>query len=161
MPNPITIRPAGDADVPIIGALGAMLMREHYSFDPKRFMKPPDNVERGYGSFLRSQMRNEEAVVLVAESDQGEVMGYVFAALEPTSWKELREAAGFIHDIVVAEQSRGKGVASALLGAAFDWLRSRGAPRVVLMTAEPNHDAQRVFTRLGFRRTMIEMTREL
>jgi ribosomal protein S18 acetylase RimI-like enzyme len=31
----------------------------------------------------------------------------------------------------------------------------------VLWTAEKNDPAQRLFTRLGFRRTMIEMTREL
>jgi ribosomal protein S18 acetylase RimI-like enzyme len=40
-------------------------------------------------------------------------------------------------------------------------LKSRGAPRVVLSTAEKNHAAQRLFDRAGFRRTMIEMTREL
>jgi ribosomal protein S18 acetylase RimI-like enzyme len=32
---------------------------------------------------------------------------------------------------------------------------------VVLWTAEQNRDAQRLFERLGFRRTMVEMTREL
>jgi hypothetical protein len=34
-------------------------------------------------------------------------------------------------------------------------------PRVVLGTADSNHAAQRLFTALGFRRTMVEMTREL
>jgi ribosomal protein S18 acetylase RimI-like enzyme len=34
-------------------------------------------------------------------------------------------------------------------------------PRVLLMTAEQNASAQRLFARLGFRRTMIEMTREI
>jgi ribosomal protein S18 acetylase RimI-like enzyme len=32
---------------------------------------------------------------------------------------------------------------------------------VVLSTAEQNSGAQRLFERMGFRRTMIEMTREL
>jgi RimJ/RimL family protein N-acetyltransferase len=41
------------------------------------------------------------------------------------------------------------------------WLQQRGAPRVLLWTAEPNAVAQRLFARLGFRRTMIEMTRDL
>ena len=36
----------------------------------------------------------------------------------------------------------------------------KGAPRVVLHTAALNEAAQRFFERLGFRRTMIEMTRE-
>jgi ribosomal protein S18 acetylase RimI-like enzyme len=45
--------------------------------------------------------------------------------------------------------------------AAIEWLRDRGAPRVVLGTAQRNEAAQRLFERLGFRRTMIEMTREI
>jgi ribosomal protein S18 acetylase RimI-like enzyme len=45
--------------------------------------------------------------------------------------------------------------------AAFDWLRAHGAPRVVLWTAAENEPAQHLFQRLGFRSTMIEMTREM
>ncbi len=50
---------------------------------------------------------------------------------------------------------------SQLLEAAIEWLRGRGMPRVVLWTAEQNTGAQRLFTRSQFRRTMVEMTREL
>ena len=35
-----------------------------------------------------------------------EVVGYVYAGLEPQSWKELREACGFIHDVAVDEARR-------------------------------------------------------
>jgi ribosomal protein S18 acetylase RimI-like enzyme len=61
----------------------------------------------------------------------------------------------------VAAEAQRLGVASALVDAACEWFRSVGAPRVVLWTAEKNDGAQRLFARLGFRRTMIEMTREL
>ena len=44
---------------------------------------------------------------------------------------------------------------------AIAWLRSRGMPRAMLWTAEKNPGAQQLFTRLGFRRTMVEMTMEL
>ena len=47
------------------------------------------------------------------------------------------------------------------MNAALEWLRSRGAPRVLLLTATPNTGAQELFTKMGFRRTMIEMTKEL
>ena len=66
-------------------------------------------------------------------------VGYVYAGLEPQSWKELREAAGFVHDVVVTDDARRAGVATALMDAALAWLKSRGAPRVMLWTAEPNH----------------------
>ena len=44
---------------------------------------------------------------------------------------------------------------------AMDWLRQRGAPRVILWTAAPNDAARALFRRLGFRDTMIEMAKEL
>jgi ribosomal protein S18 acetylase RimI-like enzyme len=123
-------------------------------------MPPGENPEKGYEWFLRSQIQEEQAVVLVAEQE-GIVVGYVYAALEPRSWKELREPAGFIHDVVVSEQSRHSGIGQALVESVCGWLQSHGAPRVILWTADQNILAQRLFSRLGFRRTMIEMTLEL
>jgi ribosomal protein S18 acetylase RimI-like enzyme len=157
---PFVVRRATDADARALGRLGAMLLRAHYAFDPQRFIAPGNNPESGYEWFLRSQLEESDAAVFVAEQDR-QVIGYVFAALEPISWKELRAACGFIHDIVVDDPQRRTGVASALMDAAMEWLRSRGAPRVILGTAERNAAAQRLFDKLGFRRTMIEMTREL
>jgi GNAT superfamily N-acetyltransferase len=156
----VRIRPAADADVPALGRLGASLMRLHYAFDMQRFLTPPGNPEEGYGWFLASQLRDAEAAVFVAERGDA-VVGYVYAGLEPQSWKELREAAGFIHDVVVDDGHRGSGIATALIEAASGWLKAHGAPRVILWTAERNHAAQRLFEQSGFRRTMIEMTREL
>ena len=156
----MTIRPATRADLPTLGRLGALLLRTHYDFDRQRFLAPGDDVEAGYAWFLGTQLGQEDVAVFVAERD-GEVVGYVYAGIEPHSWKELRDEAGFIHDIVVDERGRRGGVATALLERAIEWIRTRGVPRVVLWTAERNDAAQRLFAALGFRRTMIEMTREL
>jgi GNAT superfamily N-acetyltransferase len=123
-------------------------------------MAPGEKPEEGYAQFFRSQLDDENMMIFVAEC-RGEVVGYVYAGLEPQSWKELREAAGFIHDVAVEESSRRTGVANLLIDAATEWLRARGAPRVMLWTAEQNTAASRLFLRLCFRRTMIEMTREL
>jgi GNAT superfamily N-acetyltransferase len=158
--GPATVRRATAADLPALGRLGALLMRTHYDFDRDRFLVPGDNAEQGYAHFLGSQLGEDEVVVFVAEQD-GEVIGYVYAGLEPISWKELRDACGFIHDVAVDEGGRRSGVATALIEAAIAWLREQGAPRVVLWTAEKNDAAQQLFARHGFRRTMIEMTREL
>jgi ribosomal protein S18 acetylase RimI-like enzyme len=156
----VIIRPATPSDVPSLGRLGALLVRGHHAFDPARFMAPGPSIEEGYGWFLGSQLADPDVVVLVAER-AGAVVGYVYAGLEPQSWKELRDAAGFVHDVVVDETARRAGIAARLVEQAAHWLEQRGAPRVLLWTAEPNSVAQRLFARLGFRRTMIEMTREL
>jgi GNAT superfamily N-acetyltransferase len=123
-------------------------------------MAPGVKTEEGYAWFLGTQLAEEDVAIFVADR-AGAILGYAYVGLEPLSWKELREEAGFIHDIVVDEASRRTGIAIALMGAAIEWLRTREAPRVILWTAEQNDPAQRLFASLGFRRTMIEMTKEL
>ena len=158
--NDATIRRATSADLRALGRLGALLVRTHYAFDPDRFMAPRPNADEGYAWFLGTQLAEEDSVIFVAERD-GDVLGYVYAGIEPLSWKELRDEAGFIHDIVVDEKGRRSGLAAALVQHAVDWCRERGMPRVILWTADQNNAAQQLFTRLGFRRTMVEMTMEL
>ena len=159
MPS-IIVRRAVEADLSALGRMGAELMRVHFAFDPLRFMKPGADPESGYAWFLGTQIHDDDVRIFVAEAD-GVVVGYVYAGLEPQNWKELREACGFVHDVVTAGDARRSGVATALMEAAIGWLKSRGAPRVILWTAAANDGAQALFARRGFRRTMVEMTREL
>ena len=155
-----TIRRAEGRDLDALGRLGAMLMRTHYAFDPQRFLEAGTDAAHGYGRFLGSMLDSDDDAVFVAE-ENGVITGYVFAALEPLSWKELRGPAGFIHDLAVAEEARQSGVGRKLMDAALEWLRERTAPRVILWTAAPNEVAQSLFKRIGFRDTMVEMTMEL
>jgi GNAT superfamily N-acetyltransferase len=155
-----TIRKAERPDLPSLGRLGAMLMRAHYAFDPQRFLAAGEGTERGYASFLAGMLDSEDEVIFVSE-ENGAITGYVFVALEPLSWKELRGPAGFVHDLLVTEEARRGGTATRLMDAAVAWLRKRGAPRVILWTAAPNDAARVLFRRLGFRDTMVEMTLEL
>ena len=127
MPDAIAIRRATKGDLLALGRLGALLLRTHYQFDRHRFMAPGSHPEEGYAWFLGTQLREEDVVVFVAERESS-IVGYVYAGLEPQSWKELREAGGFIHDVVVDETGRRGGVATALMDAAIEWLRERGAP---------------------------------
>jgi ribosomal protein S18 acetylase RimI-like enzyme len=160
MTSSVTIRPARSADQDALGRLGALLVIEHYQFDSLRFLEPRPDMPQAYGHFLASQIGQPDRLVLVAERD-GAVVGYAFAGLEGFDYMALRGPAAVLYDLVVDAQHRRQGVGSALLGAAFAALAERGAPRVLLSTAERNAGAQALFERAGFRRTMIEMTREL
>jgi ribosomal protein S18 acetylase RimI-like enzyme len=159
--NPVaTVRAATRADIPAIGRLGALLVRLHHDFDPERFVAAPPRTEHAYASFIGRQIGESNVVLLVAERD-GEVVGYAYAGVEGPDYMSLRGPAGVLYDIVVDPVHRGHGVGGLLLEAILVMLKARGAPRVVLSTAERNEAAQRLFARAGFRRTMIEMTREL
>jgi ribosomal protein S18 acetylase RimI-like enzyme len=155
-----SIRPATLKDVGAIGRLGALLVREHHDFDPQRFIAATSQTEKGYGSFLGTQLKEPNIVVLVAERD-GRVIGYTYSGVEGIDYMSLRGPAGVMYDIVVDPDHRQQGVGRQLVDATLEALKSKGAPRVVLSTAERNAAAQRLFDRAGFRRTMIEMTREL
>ena len=154
------MRRATPADLPRIGRLGALLVEEHHDFDARRFLAARHRTATDYASFMSTQLAAPAVGVFVAD-DHGDVIGYAYAALEGYDYMALRGPAGVLHDVIVDPEYRGRGVGRLLLDAALAYLKSRGAPRVVLSTAEQNEPAQRLFASAGFRRTMIEMTREL
>ena len=152
----ITIRPATPSDQEPLGRFGGALMRQHHTADTRRFIQV-EHPEAGYGRFLVSQLSNASSLVLVAERS-GTVIGYVFADVESTNWMELRGPCGVVHDVYVDESARRLGAGRELMRAAIAWIRSKGRSQVVLQTKTRNEHAQRLFTALGFRPTMIEMT---
>jgi ribosomal protein S18 acetylase RimI-like enzyme len=154
------IRRAQPGDAGSLGRLGALLVQEHYEFDQARFLAPTTDTPQMYGSFLASQLEEPEAVILVAEHE-GRVIGYAYGAIEGHDYMALRGPAAVLHDLIVDPEHRRRGVGEALLNAVLSALANDQAPRVVLSTAHRNATAQRFFERMGFRRTMVEMTREL
>ena len=160
MASETLIRPATRGDIPALGRLGALMVTTHHAFDPKRFIAAAPHTEEGYGSFLGQQLAEPNIIVLVAVGGI-QVIGYTYAGLEGLDYMSLRGPAGVLYDIVVDPPHRRGGVGRALLDATVASLKARGAPMVVLSTAERNEPAQRLFASAGFRRTMIEMTREL
>jgi ribosomal protein S18 acetylase RimI-like enzyme len=152
----VTIRPATASDQEHLGRFGGALMRQHHSADPRRFIQV-EHPEAGYGRFLVSQLSNPNSLVMVAERSRS-VIGYVYADVESTNWMELRGPCGVVHDVYVDETARRSGAGRMLMSAAIAWIRSKGRSQVVLLTKSGNEHAQHLFTTLGFRPTMIEMT---
>jgi ribosomal protein S18 acetylase RimI-like enzyme len=155
----LVIRSADPKDLPALGRLGALLVKEHHQFDPRRFIAATDRTESGYASWLGSQLEAPDVIVLVGEQN-GRVAGFAYGALEGTDYMSLRGPAGVLYDIIVDPDHRRQGLGRMLLDASIEALNAKGAPRVVLSTAAQNLPAQRLFEAAGFRRTMIEMTRE-
>ena len=120
----VTVRPAAHADLATIGRLGALLVRMHHDFDPKRFIAATRQTEHGYASFLGTQLEDPSVVTLVAERE-GEVIGYSYASVEGHDYMSLRGPAGVLHD-VVGPAHRGHGVGGRLLDATLAALRGSG-----------------------------------
>jgi ribosomal protein S18 acetylase RimI-like enzyme len=153
----VEVRPARREDLREVSRLAAKLVDQHRSYDPRRFVLP-EPVEDGYFGFLKTEIGEPEAVVLVAIAE-GEIVGYLYGRMEPPSFVELRGKAGWIHDLYVLE--RGRGTGGELLDAGVESLKQRGA-RSVMLSVSPLNDAGRhLFRSRGFENTMLEMTRQL
>jgi ribosomal protein S18 acetylase RimI-like enzyme len=159
-PSGPVIRRATRDDLRHIGRLGALLVAAHHEFDSRRFLAATSRTKEAYASFLGAQLDAPDAAVFVAE-ENADVIGYAYVALESYDYMALRGPAGILHDIIVDPERRARGVGRRLLEAALEYVQARGLSQLVLSTAERNEVAQRFFASMGFRRTMVEMTREL
>lgn len=153
----IAVRRAAPEDIDEAARLAGMLVRMHHQHDPARFFLAED-VEAGYGWWLRRELARPEAVVMVATSD-GAVVGYGYATREERDWNALLDDHGAIHDIFVLPEARRGGLGRRLLDALVAELEALGAQRIVLSTMVDNGPAQALFVAAGFRPTMLEMTR--
>ncbi|WP_396202627.1 GNAT family N-acetyltransferase [Gemmatimonas sp.] len=156
----VVVRAATKADLPALGRLAVLLVRLHHDFDQARFMAATDQTERGYGSYLGTQLTERGTTVLVATLEHT-VVGYAWGSMDGIDYMSLRGPAGVLHDLVVDEAQRGRGIGSLLLDAVLAALEAAGARQFVLSTAARNESAQRLFVRHGFRPTMLEMTRDV
>ena len=72
-----------------------------------------------------------------------------FAALA-WKWSSLRGSLiGYLDDLFVDPDSRGLGIADALISLCAERALENGATTLVWLTADDNHTAQRVYDRLG------------
>ena len=132
-------------------------MRDHHAADPERFFLP-EQVEEGYAWWLARELSNEHAVIMVAERST-RIVGYAYGALRERDWNMLIDTHAMLHDVFVAAEARRTGIGRKLLLAALTALEQLGASRVVLSTRHGNASAERLFSSVGFRRTMQEMMR--
>jgi len=153
---PLQIAHATAADVPAIITWAEELFRRFHGFDPVRFDVFEQPMAPGFTRFYLGLTTDPDVLIAVAR-DGDQVMGYVYARHEPRKWDSLIDEAVWIHDIVVGDQHRGRGVARRLVTEVEAWAAARNLHRVLMTTAPANAEALALFGALGFRTTMVEM----
>ena len=100
--------------------------------------------------FLAARFGYQQAVLLVAATPSGELLG--FTQLYP-SFSSVRACRMFVlNDLFVAPEARRQGVARELLVRAAEVARALGAESLSLATARSNHAAQKLYESLGWQR---------
>ena len=93
---------------------------------------------------------DREGLQLIARDDDGRALG--FATIFWT-WSTLSASRiGVMNDLFVTGDSRGTGLADALIAECVERCREHGATSLGWQTAKDNHRAQGVYERVGGKR---------
>lgn len=157
------IRPAVIEDVPQVLPFVRAICDLHESRDPQRFKVLPDVIER-YASWLPIRAVDPKSVFLVAQRDphdQTSLVGYLVGTVEPEIPIFWIPECGWIHDIWLEPDARGQGAAEKMVLEAESRFRAIGVAQMRLHTGAFNEHARALFTRAGFRPSVVEMIKPL
>lgn len=90
----------------------------------------------------------EEAAVYKAVDQEGNILGFCVTEI----MEDGADPFAMICDVLVKEDCRTKGVGTALLDTAIEWLHTKGIYEIYLESGLRNHAAHEYFMRRGFKK---------
>jgi ribosomal protein S18 acetylase RimI-like enzyme len=136
----VKTRPAEARDLDAVAAL----------FDAYRqFYEMPADLPLAR-RYLAERFRRGESVVLVAEDENGQLVG--FTQLYPAFCSVAADRTFVLYDLFVTPAARGTGAGRALMEAAEAHARAAGAARLELQTAKTNKVGQSLYESCGWKR---------
>ena len=131
-----TVRVATQADVDAVGRLLDDFNRE--------FDEPTPGAPALAARIRTLLARGETAVLLVGPGPDG----LALMRFRPSLWSEALEC--YLAELYVVPERRGRGLGRALMDAAIEHARRRGAGHMDLGTSEDDVAARRLYESLGF-----------
>ena len=148
------VRLATPEDVPSLVALFQELDRMQADW---RVFTPRPGFYDEVGVKYQEAMNTPDAVVLVAEDDESEVVGMAYGEVHAPS-RFSDERAFEISGVVVRAGYRGRGVGHELVAEAARFADQRGIEWVELKTFAPNQGAMAFWEGLGFTPRVVQLT---
>jgi GNAT superfamily N-acetyltransferase len=134
----IKVRNAQQEDVPVI----AEIIR-NLGWFPYVEKESPAATERRVLVHLELADADDSHMVLVADDEDGNVGGYISVHWLP--YLLLSGPEGYISELFVREDARGKGVGSALLNDVKEFAISKGCSRLMLLNSRERSSYERDF----------------
>jgi ribosomal protein S18 acetylase RimI-like enzyme len=141
----LVLRPAHEDELDAVGALTL----DAYAADG--FL----SSDTDYATvLLDARTRAREAELYVAVGEDGTLLGTVTYCPEGSEFREVaRPGEGEFRMLAVAPHARGRGVAEAMVRLCMERSVELGYGAVTLCSMSAQEPAQRLYARLGFRRT--------
>jgi GNAT superfamily N-acetyltransferase len=119
--------------------------------DYQRFYEVEDIDEERNRDFFARFIDPSDDGTLIAATEQGRLVGYACLYWHQSSLSATETV--LMNDLYVDEAARGKGAGRALIEAAAEIARDRGAHSLEWSTAPDNHTAQRLYDSTGAARS--------
>ncbi len=143
----INYRNPNDGDVAAMAKLSQALVEElHQAFDKERFMSMITKV--------MSDPEQKKGVFIAEDDEKHQVLGMVIGMVKPVRGGK-RE--GFLQNIVMAPEARGRGAGKELARRALEHLKSLKVPTISVNVRDSQPQAITMYERLGFVRSGNQM----
>ena len=158
----VIIRPARPADLPEILTLWRQLQDINAAVDPRLTLS--DAAPDWMADFLRGQMDNENAALLVAVSEAGteaaQVVGYVLGQILRRPTLE-NGGCGYVADLCVRDGHRGQGLGRQLFERLRAWFVGQGLTAIEVQVVRANPASQAFWRKMGCGEFLRTLRREI
>jgi ribosomal protein S18 acetylase RimI-like enzyme len=147
----VKVRRAGERDLDSIVELVVRLKRLNSEFDP--LLKVRDDIYTQVRNWLSGFMNDKNRLLLVAESDDGRVIGVLVSEVRERLFYEPR-MEGVIMDFYVMPEFRRRGIGKMMMDEAIKMLREMGAHVISAEFPAQNQISVAFYRKYGFRPMM-------
>ncbi len=121
----------------------------------RQFYEQASDIELAT-NFLRLRLKNNESVILMAENNNQQIVG--FCQLYPSFCSVIAKPTYVLSDLFVDSEMRNLGIGRGLLEAAHQYAANNKVARLELTTAKDNVIAQALYEAMGWVRDEIFYT---
>ena len=119
----------------------------------------PDWMNRGLGSRLGRNLRQNNTLFLIVEQDS-EIIAYLGAEiLKNPAWVNFKRR-GHVFNLYVKPKYRNKNIGTLLIRKSLEWFKSKDVRDLMIMVYKNNNVAKKIYKKLGFKEYINELTNQ-
>ncbi|MAG08015.1 hypothetical protein CMO89_00940 [Candidatus Woesearchaeota archaeon] len=162
----VLIRKANVKDISSIVKLWEEFMKDHDKIVLERnerlrlYTPRKKNAADNYRAFITEQLKSRKGAIFFAEVDDN-IIGFTLVIIKDEIPVFKIEKIGYISDLFVKKEHRGKGISSQLMDKSIKWLKKNNMNHISIGLYVDNEFAHSVYKKKGFFDYKIEMRREI